>query len=57
MIPGLGRALGQAMSTNCSLANPFDGMELGPAVSVQRITREAPSYLRACGLALRRFAT
>ena len=56
-IPGLGRALGQAMSTNCSLANPFDGMELGPAVSVQRITREAPSYLRACGLALRRFAT
>ncbi len=37
------------------VVNPFDNMKLGPAVRESRLRREAPSYLTACGLAMRRF--
>ena len=40
----------------CTLVNPFDGMEIGNAVRLKKMTREASSYLTSCGLALRRFA-
>ena len=39
----------------CQVLNPFDGMSLGRAVREQKMLREAPSYLTACGLAMRRF--
>jgi len=42
-------------SFSCSLVNPFDGMEIGDGVRLKKMTREAPSYLTSCGLALRRF--
>jgi len=35
--------------------NPFEGMKLGSAVRESKLRREAPSYLTACGLAMRRF--
>ena len=35
--------------------NPFDGMEVGRGVREKKMLREAPSYLTACGLAMRRF--
>ncbi|MEY3294028.1 MAG: hypothetical protein RLZZ451_76, partial [Pseudomonadota bacterium] len=38
-----------------SVVNPFENMPLGPAVRESRVRREAPSYLTACGLAMRRF--
>jgi type IV pilus assembly protein PilM len=38
-----------------NVVNPFDNMELGSAVRESRVRREAPSYLTACGLAMRRF--
>jgi len=38
-----------------SVVNPFDHMQLGAAVRESRVRREAPSYLTACGLAMRRF--
>jgi type IV pilus assembly protein PilM len=37
------------------VVNPFDQMKLGSAVRESRVRREAPSYLTACGLAMRRF--
>ena len=55
-LPGLTNAVTQHTSFPCSLLNPFDGMEIGDGVRLKRMTREAPSYLTSCGLALRRFA-
>ncbi|QDL56856.1 pilus assembly protein PilM [Rhodoferax aquaticus] len=55
-LPGLTVAVTQQSSFPCSLLNPFDGMEIGDSVKLKRMTREAPSYLTSCGLALRRFS-
>jgi len=48
-------AVTQQLSFPCSLVNPFDGMEIGDGVRLKKMTREAPSYLTSCGLAMRRF--
>lgn len=37
------------------LVNPFENMRLGSAVREAKLRREAPAYLAACGLAMRRF--
>jgi type IV pilus assembly protein PilM len=37
------------------VVNPFDNMQLGSAVRESKLRREAPTYLTACGLAMRRF--
>lgn len=55
-LPGLTTAVTQQVSFPCSLLNPFEGMVIGDGVRLKRMTREAPSYLTSCGLALRRFA-
>ena len=55
-LPGLTAAVTQHTSFPCSLLNPFDGMEIGDGVRLKKMTREAPSYLTSCGLALRRFS-
>lgn len=54
-LPGLTAAVTQHTTFPCTLANPFEGMEMGDGVRLKKITREAPSYLTSCGLALRRF--
>lgn len=54
-LPGLSRAVTGQTSFPASVANPFEGMVIGEAVHPGRMVREAPSYLTACGLALRRF--
>ena len=54
-LPGLTEAVTQQTSFACSVVNPFDGMEISDAVREKRMRREAPSYLTACGLAMRRF--
>lgn len=54
-LPGLTEAVTQQTTFPCMLVNPFDGMEIGDGVRLKRMTREAPSYLTSCGLALRRF--
>ena len=54
-LPGLTGAVSKHTSFTCSLVNPFDGMEIGGGVRLKKMTREAPSYLTSCGLALRRF--
>ena len=54
-LPGLTAAVTQQTTFPCSLLNPFEGMEMGDGVRLKKMTREAPSYLTSCGLALRRF--
>lgn len=54
-LAGLSEAVTLHSSFPCSLANPFEGMEMGKDVRTARMGREAPAYLTSCGLALRRF--
>ena len=54
-LPGLTNAVTQHTTFPCNLVNPFEGMEMGDSVRLKKMTREAPSYLTSCGLALRRF--
>jgi type IV pilus assembly protein PilM len=55
-LPGLTAAVTLHTNFPCTLVNPFEGMEIGNAVRLKKMTREASSYLTSCGLALRRFA-
>jgi type IV pilus assembly protein PilM len=53
---GLPEAITQHTAVRCRVANPFEGMVIGKGVSQEkRLKHEAPAYLTACGLALRRF--
>jgi type IV pilus assembly protein PilM len=54
-LSGLAAAVTQQTTFFCSVVNPFEGMEIGSAVRLNKMAREAPSYLTSCGLALRRF--
>lgn len=54
-LPGLTEAVTNHTSFPCQVLNPFDGMEIGRGVREKKMLREAPSYLTACGLAMRRF--
>jgi type IV pilus assembly protein PilM len=55
LLPGLALAVAGHVQVPCSVVNPFEGMALGSSVKRSEALQEAPSYLRACGLALRRF--
>jgi type IV pilus assembly protein PilM len=54
-LTGLTEAVTRHASFPCQVVNPFDGMAMGRAVREKKMLREAPSYLTACGLAMRRF--
>lgn len=54
-VKGLTDEITNLTSFACMVANPFDDMDLGPSVRTTKLPREAPSYLTATGLALRRF--
>ncbi len=54
-LPGLPAAVTRHTTFACNLVNPFEGMKIGEGVLLKKMTREAPSYLTSCGLALRRF--
>ena len=54
-LPGLTEAVTKHTTFACALADPFEGMQIGEGVHLKDMTREAPSCLTACGLALRRF--
>ena len=55
-LPGLKDRVTQLTGFASKVVNPFDNMTLGPSVRESKLYREAPSYLTACGLAMRRFA-
>ena len=54
-LPGLVEAVTLNTTFPCKLANPFDGMKIALGVREKKMRREAPAYLTACGLAMRRF--
>lgn len=54
-LPGLKERVTELTGFAAMVVNPFDGMKLGSAVRESKLRREAPSYLTACGLAMRRF--
>jgi type IV pilus assembly protein PilM len=54
-LPGLKDRVTELTGFASMVVNPFDQMQLGSAVRENRVRREAPSYLTACGLAMRRF--
>ncbi len=54
-LPGLKDRVTELTGFASQVVNPFDRMKLGSAVRESTLRREAPSYLTACGLAMRRF--
>ena len=55
LIPGLLDIVASRTKISSAVVSPFKGMSLGPSVREQQLRSEAPAYLVACGLALRRF--
>jgi len=54
-LPGLKERVTELTGFASMVVNPFEGMKLGSAVRESKLRREAPAYLTACGLAMRRF--
>lgn len=54
-LQGLTESITAQTGFACIQLNPFEGMEIGSNVREKKMLREAPSYLGACGLAMRRF--
>jgi type IV pilus assembly protein PilM len=55
LLPGLLDIIASRTRIATSVVSPFKGMQLGASVREQQLRNEAPGYLVACGLALRRF--
>jgi type IV pilus assembly protein PilM len=55
-LPGLIDMIASRTRIASALVSPFTGMALGAEVREAQLKQEAPAYLVACGLALRRFA-
>jgi type IV pilus assembly protein PilM len=54
-IPGLLETIATRTRLACEVTSPFAGMQIGSGVREQQLKSEAPGFLVACGLALRRF--
>ncbi|MET0982102.1 MAG: pilus assembly protein PilM, partial [Telluria sp.] len=55
LLPGILDVVAGRTRIPTSLVAPFDNMQFGPGVRENQLRQEAPAYLVACGLALRRF--
>jgi type IV pilus assembly protein PilM len=55
LLPGLLDIIAGRSRIATGVVEPFKGMQLGPSVREPQLRNEAPGYLVACGLALRRF--
>lgn len=55
VVPGLVELVAERSKISTSVVSPFQGMQLAPNVRERQLRGEAPSYLVACGLAMRRF--
>jgi type IV pilus assembly protein PilM len=55
LIPGLLDIIASRTKISTAVISPFKGMQLGPGVRESQLRADAPAYLVACGLALRRF--
>ena len=54
-LAGLRERVTELTGFACMVVNPFENMAFGSAVREAKLKREAPAYLTACGLAMRRF--
>jgi len=54
-LPGLSERVKDVTGFACQVVNPFEHMSVGPGVRESKLKREAPAFLTACGLAMRRF--
>jgi len=54
-LPGLSDIIAGRTRIATSVVAPFQGMQMGAGVREQQLRNDAPGYLVACGLALRRF--
>ena len=52
---GLKEKVTELTSFASMVVNPFENMKIGSGVRESKMRKEAPSYLTACGLAMRRF--
>jgi type IV pilus assembly protein PilM len=55
VIPGLMDIVASRTKVPTAVISPFDGMQLGASLRENMLKSEAPAYLVACGLAMRRF--
>lgn len=55
IIPGLVEIIAARSKISTSVVSPFKGMQLASSVREKQLRAEAPAYLIACGLAMRRF--
>jgi type IV pilus assembly protein PilM len=55
LIPGLLDMIASRTRISSAVISPFKGMQLAPTVRESQLRNEAPAYLVACGLAMRRF--
>ena len=54
-IPGIDELVESQLGVNTVIANPFANMSLSSKVNPQSLSKDAPSLMIACGLALRSF--
>jgi len=54
-LPGLLELIASRTRISSAVISPFKGMQLGSGVREQALRADAPAYLVACGLAMRRF--
>jgi type IV pilus assembly protein PilM len=54
-LPGLKERVTELTGFASMVVNPFENMQIGSGVREAKLRREAPAYLTACGLAMRRF--
>jgi type IV pilus assembly protein PilM len=55
LIPGLLDIVASRTKISSTVVSPFKGMQLASTVRESQLRQEAPAYLVACGLAMRRF--
>jgi type IV pilus assembly protein PilM len=55
VLPGLLDIIASRTRISSAVISPFKGMQLGSGVRESQLRADAPAYLVACGLALRRF--
>lgn len=54
-VPGLDSLIQDKVDTRCVIANPFANMAVSGKVNAKKLAMDAPSFMIACGLALRSF--
>ena len=54
-LPGLKDKVTDLTGFASMVVNPFEGMKIASSVKETKVRKESPSYLTACGLAMRRF--